>query len=280
MRLNGRMRKTLIAATLLGLLALVALGSRSGAWGVDEGPREISSTAIDYAVTITLILLVALIILAVANVRGMRGQVKLDRVSRFKTLVVAFAVLTLLGYIGLDRFRLRPAEEEEENSDVFGPPRPEELGDARARDRRAPQIEWWLVVVAGVAGGAAVMLMVRRPRHELRTRDVMLADELTTVLSDTLDDLEHDDPRRAVIRAYARMETVLAAYGLGRLAHEAPLEYLGRMLRELNVRAEAAHALTELFELAKFSHHEIDAAMKQEAIDALATVRDDLKAAA
>jgi Domain of unknown function (DUF4129) len=73
---------------------------------------------------------------------------------------------------------------------------------------------------------------------------------------------------------------VLAIHGLPRAPHEAPLEYLARVLRELNVRAEAAHALTELFERAKFSQHEIDVAMKEEAISALARVRDDLEAAA
>jgi hypothetical protein len=51
------------------------------------------------------------------------------------------------------------------------------------------------------------------------------------------------------------------------------------MLRELRVRAASALALTELFERARFSHHVIDASMKDEAIDALIAVRDDLRAA-
>ena len=91
------------------------------------------------------------------------------------------------------------------------------------------------------------------------------------MLNETLDELELDpDPRRAVIQAYVRMEAVLGAHGHARLPHEAPLEYLARVLRELDVRAEAAHALTELFERARFSHHEIDAAMRAEAIASLA----------
>lgn len=274
------MRRPLIAATLLGLLALVALGSRSGTWGGDEGPREISPVAIDYAATIGLIFFVALMILSIVNIRALRGQVKLERVSGLRALVLFLTVFTVLGYIGLNNFRLRP-QEEEENDTVFGPPRPEEREDARLpRDRRPPELQWWLVAVAGVAGAVGVILYRRRPRRERRERDALLAEELTSLIGETLDDFEGDDPRRAVIRAYARMEAVLAAHGLARLRYEAPLEYLARVLRELNVRAEAAHALTELFELARFSHHEIDAAMKLEAIEALQTVRDDLKAAA
>ena len=77
-----------------------------------------------------------------------------------------------------------------------------------------------------------------------------------------------------------RMESVLAAHGHGRLPHEAPLEYLARVLRALDVRADAAHALTELFERARFSTHEIDLAMRAEAVASLEAVRDDLRAAA
>jgi hypothetical protein len=82
-----------------------------------------------------------------------------------------------------------------------------------------------------------------------------------------------------VIAAYARLERVLAGHGLPRKPAEAPLEYLGRMLAELSVSDRAARALTDLFERAKFSQHAVGPEMKDEAIDALDTVRDDLLAA-
>ena len=108
-----------------------------------------------------------------------------------------------------------------------------------------------------------------------------MGERLAAVLDETLDDLRAEqDARRAVIAAYARMERVLAAHGVPRRPSEAPLEYLARALRDLDVPASAALDLTELFERAKFSPHPIDAAMKDEAIGALATVRDDLRAAA
>jgi hypothetical protein len=146
--------------------------------------------------------------------------------------------------------------------------------------RRDPQFQSWLalLVAAAAIGGYVWYRRSHKPPPRGRRE---LAEELEVVLTETLDDLESEpDPRRAVIRAYARMETVLAAHGLPRKPAEAPLEYLARVLRELHVRAAAAHALTELFERARFSQHEIDAAMKEEAIEALATVRNDLKAAA
>jgi hypothetical protein len=50
------------------------------------------------------------------------------------------------------------------------------------------------------------------------------------------------------------------------------------VLEELRSGSPAARRLTHLFERAKFSQHSIDAAMKDEAIDAVVTLRDELRA--
>ncbi len=127
-------------------------------------------------------------------------------------------------------------------------------------------VAWWY------AGRAR-----KRARGELHSE---LAAAVALAVDESLDDLRAEpDPRRAVIAAYARLERVLAAHGLPRKPAEAPLEYLGRMLAELSVSDRAARALTDLFERAKFSQHAVGAEMKDEAIDALQTVRDDLLAA-
>ena len=106
------------------------------------------------------------------------------------------------------------------------------------------------------------------------------ADALAAAVDESLDDLRAEpDPRRAVIASYARLEGVLASHGLPRKASEAPLEYLARMLGELSVSPPAARRLTDLFERAKFSQHAVGPEMKEQAIGALETVRDDLAAA-
>ena len=51
------------------------------------------------------------------------------------------------------------------------------------------------------------------------------------------------------------------------------------MLGGLSVSPPAARRLTDLFERAKFSQHAVGAEMKEHAIGALETVRDDLAAA-
>ena len=126
----------------------------------------------------------------------------------------------------------------------------------------------------------------RRRRRKRRSRLPPLgtastvAEDLAAAMSDAIDDLEAEpDARRAVIAAYARMEGVLARHGLRRPPSETPLEYLRRILLGLTARADAVKRLTSLFEQAKFSRHEIDGAMKLEAIGALREIRDDLQEA-
>ena len=68
----------------------------------------------------------------------------------------------------------------------------------------------------------------------------------------------------------------MAVAGIPRRPADTPLEYLERALGELNTSAGAIRHLTELFEWAKFSHHEPDPSMRDEAIDALVAVRDEL----
>src|SRR5438067_1995503 len=139
-----------------------------------------------------------------------------------------------------------------------------------------------IVVVSIAVVGACVVayLMFRKGTKRPPTQAEIVA-ELSSVLDDSLDDLRAErDPRRAVIATYARMERTLAGFGFARADAETPLEYLGRILRDLlHTSADAVSKLTALFERAKFSPHQIDPGMKIDAIDALVTMRDELRAA-
>ena len=101
---------------------------------------------------------------------------------------------------------------------------------------------------------------------------------MSFALDESLDDLRNEpDLRRAIIAAYARMETAFGLAGIPRRPSEAPTEYMERALTAIDASAPAAHRLTVLFEWAKFSHHEPEPEMRDEAIDALVAVRDELR---
>ena len=147
---------------------------------------------------------------------------------------------------------------------------------ARAEDR---QFRWAPAIALGALGLVSVAVFATmRARRRNQVDDGTMADALAAVLEDALADLRAErDPRRAIIAAYARMERLLAVHGVPRDPAEAPFEYLGRVLVELHASAGSVFELTALFERAKFSLHEVDTAMKDEAIAALAAVRDELR---
>jgi hypothetical protein len=141
----------------------------------------------------------------------------------------------------------------------------------------------WLPMVAALflaALGTAAFLLANR-RANPSSAKAELAAELALTLDLTLDDLRAEaDPRRAVIAAYARLERVLAAHGEPREDADTPEEHLARVLGHLDVDPRAVRRLVDLFVRAKFSQHEVDATMKDEAIGALERVRDELRASA
>ena len=287
-RADRAIRAAAVGAGLLALLAVVALASGSGRPGVSGTTDTLAVANVrDVVLTVGATLYVfvfALLVWAFWSSR-MRGG-RLDRPSGIGSLVMFLLMAVILGY-GLNN-RPEPVVEPVEvppGAEIGGQPPPGAGEGEGVRPIPPAEFRWPLAAGLSVVGAAVLAgLLLLRRRGEaveldpLGTRRLAAA-ELAALVEGTLDDLRREaDPRRAVIAAYAQMERVLAGHGLPREPAEAPFEYLGRMLGELSVRPEAALALTELFERARFSDHEIDAAMKDEAIDALVDVRDDLRA--
>jgi hypothetical protein len=132
-----------------------------------------------------------------------------------------------------------------------------------------------------VIGVAVAFVLNRRARRALGPEPATVTElALADVLDETLDDLRGEqDPRLAVIASYARLERVLGAVGLPRREAEAPEEYLDRILAAVVVSPRGARRLTDLYTWARFSGHDVRPGMKEEAIDTLEQVRDELRAA-
>ena len=150
----------------------------------------------------------------------------------------------------------------------------------KALPARHAHFQWPLALGLGalvLLGG--VWVVVRRDRRpEPPTPGESVEEELARAIGSTIDDLRSErDARRAVIAAYANMERILASHGLARSRAEVPYEYLARVLRVLQVSESSVRSLTELFEYAKFSPHEIDETMKEQAIESLVAVQEELR---
>jgi hypothetical protein len=275
-------RLALVAFGLLALLAVVAFASRSGFGGSSDAAP--TPGYVSYAFTAFLIVFVLMIPVAayVFAVQAREGQVRRktfkSRVIQNFLTMVFFGVL-VFGVIYLKRhhghFNINP----QALKNLSPARRGHHGGKAAAFE---PTFEWPVLAVAIVAltvGGVFAYLAYRR--RKLRTAvplEPTVAEDFVATISDAIGDLEAEqDARLAVIAAYARMEGVLARHGLRRKPSETPVEYLGRILGDLTSRSDAVARLTALFEEAKFSRHEIDAAMKRDAIDALRAIRTDLQ---
>jgi uncharacterized protein DUF4129 len=159
-------------------------------------------------------------------------------------------------------------------------------GGIQARPRTSPPsvppVHWWGVAATAAALLAAALVAARRLRRggDLPAAGSDEAADVHAAITLSLAEIESEpDPRRAVIRAYARMEDILGRHAVSRRPFETSLEYLRRALGSLHVSGHAAQRLAALFERAKFSPHEIGAGMKWDAIAALTAVRDELEEA-
>jgi hypothetical protein len=261
-------------AALLGvLLALVALASSESGGPQDraDGPLAPGVASWLYAVFVVVGLL-ALPLVVYVYTREVPHSPERRRRARLMPLVLVALATALLvvavrspdGFGEVVR-RLRLDRD------------PREGMDGAIRPPPSLELFPFMVISSAVLAGAAALAAHRLLRRPARARPT-LPEELSQALDESLDDLRAEpDARVAVVRAYARMEATLERFGVPRREAEAPFEYVGRVLLELDVRASPVEDLAALFERARFSRHEIGPELKDEAIGALESIRDDLR---
>jgi len=268
-----------VVVTLLVLVvALVASGRPLGSNG---GKGGLPLSFWDYAYTTTVIILVP--ILLAVGIAGVFLRRRSGKPHKFfqEQLIRTIATLTFLVMVGflllphLKRFHLHP------------PGQPAQLGQSgHLGNKSGPpsatrpiHFRWnEVVVLLGLVLVAGAIVGATRTRRKPRLFEPA-PEALVAALDLSLDDLRADpDLRRAIVAAYARMEAALAAAGIPRSPSEAPLEYVERALLNLDTSAESVRRLTDLFEWARFSQHEPEPSMRDDAVDALSAVRDELRA--
>jgi hypothetical protein len=285
-RRGGSTARTLvIGVAVIVLVAVVAVASTGSVpTGPGGGARRPSEGLLDTALSLFIVLMVLCTVLVAVMLTFFRrydpaaGAPK--RRSPLQSIVSFVVSLALLAII------IRAlAGSSGERSGLRLPFAGNADGSAADADRTRyePELAVWPVVavVALLAISALAVWLSARGRRKARGLSAATPREaLADVLGETLDDLRaEEDPRRAVIAAYARMERALAAAGLPRSPSEAPEEYLDRALEAVDLSPRAAGRLTALFAWARFSVHDVRPEMKDEAIETLEQVQHELAAA-
>jgi hypothetical protein len=284
---TGRsIRLALVAFGLLALLGVVAFASRSGLGHQSQAAP--TPGYVSYAFTAFLIVFVLMIPVAAYGFIMQAREGEVARKSYRQRTIESIGMLFFFGALAFVVIYLK------RHHHHFLVPHLKGLngkkkaihgvnGHAAAVEPHFEYTVLWisLVVIAVGGGWLYYAWRTRKKRTAIPLdREQTVAEDFAASIGDAIEDLENEpDARRAVIAAYARMETVLARNGLKRRPSETPVEYLRRILLGLTSRGDSVSRLTSLFEQAKFSRHTIDDAMKQDAIDALREIRDDLQGA-
>lgn len=282
----SRRRLIPIALLVTLLLAVVAIAARGRPLGKDGGNGSgagLPRTFWDYVFSTFVVFELLLIVLGLAALfffRRERAEFVRSNPRTLRTVVGLILVAALVSYIArrVNLHRLHLAGTSTTTRTPTLTTGPSKIPKSPAQH---VHFQWEvLVVVLVLLLALGVAAWVTRTSLGPGTRRRGAAPEtLAAALDESLDDLRNDpDLRRAIISAYARMERALAAAGIPRDPAEAPLEYVERALLTLDASASAVRRLTDLFEWARFSHHEPEPFMRDEAVDALVAVRDELRA--
>lgn len=291
--MSGARKLLLSGAALTALLAFVAIASRAHRPGGGTGGGDAHAPTLigDYLATIALIIMPVGAVIVVWGLANRRRQQRLSGKTDWRRTLIAVAFISALLSVAVFTAEKRQERRQERGNAgataIAGP-----LGPTGLRQRLKPRAEtpphraqWsWLPVLVlgslllGIVVTTGIAVAHGRRNREALDEEAQLARALDDVLSDSLDDLRAErEPRKAVIRAYARMEKTFGAYGVPREEHETPVEYVARVLDSLRVSSFAVRRLVQLFERAKFSPHTIEASMKDDAIEALAGLRVELE---
>ena len=277
----------LAGSFLIGLAAVIRMAGPAGGMdhpaGVIRLPREVTATIV------TLFVLAALVFVSHVGRRvwsrrnreeqGAEGEVETRRVPPWLRAAqqilgllyfVALAYLLSRGGISLDAILSLGAGA----AGIGG------SAAASAPTPDAPALVTWsfgILALAAALGAFGLALWIAVGSRPIRDTDDDAAAPpaaLEAAVDDSVEDLRAEpDARRAIIRCYARFERAAADSGFARRPWSTPMEFMREALRRLPISRAAVPTLTRLFELARYSHHALGPAERDQALAALDEIR-------
>jgi hypothetical protein len=282
--MTGRRLPVLVLA-VAGFVAIVALVAHGRPLAASGGHGGVGESFWSYILTTTVILFALCVLLLIATLFSVRMEWTAPKTSFTGNLIRSMLSLFIFGVV--IAYLARHHHFPNTGLDAGSGFKNRGFGGDVSTGSSGTHFVWLEVVIVFVllVGAVAIAAVLwRRNRESMPELDsapnaeAVAPEAVADALDESLDDLRSDpDLRRAIVAAYARMEHALRRNGLPRRPAEAPLEYLERALHTLDTSGPAVRRLTDLFEWAKFSHHEPEPSMRDEAVEALEAVRDELR---
>jgi membrane protease YdiL (CAAX protease family) len=286
---QAELRALALAAIALALLGIVGLASGASAWRATHAALGAPEAALRAVAAIGGVVLALALLLVWAGTPKVPRRKRKGRTiagddfeelgeslwTAGKTVAVVLLALALFCLAALP-FLSRPSA-----PPPFGGATrpPASTGPVRSETGRAGHSFnlGWLVIPMALTLGAlapAAFLIRRRRRHGTAAEDTSA---LQQAVQASIAALESErDPRRAILRAYRRMEQAFEKVEIVRSRDETASEFLGRVMRRLRVSTDSATELTERFEEARFSTHTLTEDDRELALGSLHRVEREL----
>jgi hypothetical protein len=285
------LRALALAALTLALLAVVGLASSVSAWHATRAASAPTTALQGLAAAGGVVLVVALLLLWVETPtprrlkrkRRTRAGDELDELGASlwtagKTLAVVLLAFATFCIAALLLSRASAPSQTLSGARPSAPVAPPPAEGRSSAD--SVNLGWLLLPIAvtfTILAPAAALIRGRR----LKRDEAAHAGEpgsFGRAVRASIAALESErDPRKAILRAYARMEQAFWDVEIVRARDETASEFLGRTMRRLPVSAGAAAALTERFEEVRYSTHQITETDRAQALASLHRVERELR---
>ncbi len=280
------------------VLVLLAAGAVGLGWQdqVSLDTRQISAKTIMGIFLVFLGLGLALVVAALILGRSLRRRDRPQRTGGASMVIGAVVMLVIVLALFAFRDQIQTALQGHGAKPTTPPTMPPPVGAGAATPAPQPQPQqdarpswnWPIAVAAGFVVGlvaVALALVARRqvPQAQDAEADPSAAEVQTVVAAGRAALADLDEPRAAVIGAYAAMEEALARTGVARSAADTPSGLLRRAVDAglfSSAGAAAAEELTELFRQARYTRRELDPQVRIRAVDVLGRLDTELRVAA
>ncbi|SDS03357.1 protein of unknown function [Actinopolymorpha singaporensis] len=277
------------------VLVLLAAGAVGLGWQdqISLDTRQISAKTIVAIFGVLLGLGLALFVAALLVGPSLRRGDRPQRTGGLSMVIGAVVMLAIVLAVFAFRDQIQSALQNHGATPTTPPTAPPAgAGAATAAPRpqpgARPSWNWPVAVAAGFVAGLIALALALVARRQAPQPQEALAEpsaaEVHAVVSAgraALADL--DEPRAAVIGAYAAMEEALARTGVARAAADTPATLLRRAVDAglfSSAGAAAAEELTGLFRQARYTRRELDPQVRIRAVDVLGRLDSELRVAA
>ncbi len=134
----------------------------------------------------------------------------------------------------------------------------------------------WVIVLIGLIFAGIIFMVIKTYRVE-KVESIPLKSVKEYVEEAIYHVKIGKDVRGAILEAYMEMEKLMRARGVEDKKYYTPREFEDFALRTLKISKEPVKILTELFELARYSSHEMSEEHRKRALDALEAIRDEVE---